>query len=317
MVKNCKEINENIIILDEAYTGTDDKLNCKCAKCGHEWGISYSKIRQGRGCPKCAGNMKKDFETARKDVLDKYPHIELISGHDGSFSQCTFLCTIHNIEFSAQYKAVNVNPKGRNRAGCPQCRTELLRSMFSTPFNEILELISELNPSLTYLEGKYNNTTSKLKFYCRDCEQIIETNYTTIRTSTSENHKGCMNCFYLNHTGKNHHNFNSSLTEEERILKRLIAQKGGITYPEWRTGVYEKYSYTCCVSGKKGNLNSHHLNGYHWDTENRVNIDNGVCILKSIHRLFHKLYGSKNNTKEQFEEFKTRYDSGEFGFDFK
>lgn len=51
----------------------------------------------------------------------------------------------------------------------------------------------------------------------------------------------------------------------------------------------------------------HHLNGYNWDKEHRLDINNVVVIRENIHKNFHKLYGYGNNTKNQWDDFINKY----------
>ena len=108
--------------------------------------------------------------------------------------------------------------------------------------------------------------------------------------------------------GEDNPNYNPNLTDEERAVKRTYTE-----YGEFVKKVLERDNYTCQLSGKRGGkLEVHHLNSYNWDKEHRTDIDNGITLTKEIHRLFHKIYGKKHNTKEQFEEFKHRYHNKEF-----
>jgi len=96
--------------------------------------------------------------------------------------------------------------------------------------------------------------------------------------------------------------FNTSLTPEERFDKRKITE-----YRDWIKSVFERDKYTCQLTGIKGKkLSAHHL--YSWDKnkEKRLDINNGITILKELHDEFHNIYGRGNNTPEQFEDYKKK-----------
>ena len=38
----------------------------------------------------------------------------------------------------------------------------------------------------------------------------------------------------------------------------------------------------------------------------------GIPLSRKLHKLFHKIYGVKNNTEEQFKEFVENYNNGDF-----
>ena len=98
---------------------------------------------------------------------------------------------------------------------------------------------------------------------------------------------------------KNHPRYNENITEEERIKRRKLKEN-----VIWRNNVMKRDKYTCQVCKQYGGkLEAHHLNGYHWDVEHRLDINNGVTLCKKCHKDFHKKYTNYNNTKEQFIEY--------------
>ena len=100
--------------------------------------------------------------------------------------------------------------------------------------------------------------------------------------------------------GSNHPQWNPNLEPYEREKKRHYTENRF-----WRINTFERDNYTCQVCGDSsgGNLVAHHLNGYHWDKENRFNLENSATLCESCHKDFHSEYGYKFNTKEQFNEY--------------
>ena len=100
--------------------------------------------------------------------------------------------------------------------------------------------------------------------------------------------------------GSLHPNWNPNLTNEDRTSRRDLQE-----IVNWRNSVFEKDNYKCVICGQKGNINAHHLDGYHWCENRRFDISNGMTLCISHHKDFHHQYGCKNNTKEQFDKYLT------------
>jgi hypothetical protein len=91
--------------------------------------------------------------------------------------------------------------------------------------------------------------------------------------------------------------------------------KGGIT-PEnvkirnsiemklWKKSVFQRDDFTCQKYGiKGGRLVAHHINNFSEFLELRFAIDNGITLSEKAHKQFHSIYGVKNNTVQQLNEF--------------
>ena len=97
--------------------------------------------------------------------------------------------------------------------------------------------------------------------------------------------------------------------------KKHFAWKGGVVSENgkircssearlWRKSCFQRDDFTCQKYGTKGGyLIAHHINNFAEFPELRFAIDNGITLSKKAHDEFHKIYGRKNNTKEQLQEF--------------
>lgn len=75
-------------------------------------------------------------------------------------------------------------------------------------------------------------------------------------------------------------------------------------YVEWRNSVYCRDGFRCQVCGAMHcKLNAHHIMNWCDNEDLRYDIDNGITMCEKCHILFHRIYGKRNNTKEQLNEF--------------
>ena len=89
------------------------------------------------------------------------------------------------------------------------------------------------------------------------------------------------------------------------VRKYPIGYRSSNKDRKWKKEVHKRDNDTC-VCCKKQNLNpkyAHHLYSHHKNEDLRYDVSNGVTLCKECHLDFHRKYGLKNNTKEQFEEY--------------
>ena len=99
--------------------------------------------------------------------------------------------------------------------------------------------------------------------------------------------------------GKNHWNWKGGSSEEAKVFKSRIE------YKLWREAVFARDNWTCQNCGKRDGteIHPHHIRNFAEYLGLRTSIENGITFCKDCHKLFHKIYGKQNNTKEQLEEF--------------
>lgn len=154
--------------------------------------------------------------------------------------------------------------------------------------------VQDLKPKSHFLvdvKCDYCNNKSKTKY-----SQYLD----TINSETTEGKYACPSCMRKLFRGEKHPAWKPEKTQEERELERKTEEYALFIK---KVGARDNYICRCCGKRCSKDLRVHHLNGYHWYMEGRVDPENAVCLCKVCHDNFHSVYGKGNNTKEQFEEW--------------
>jgi 5-methylcytosine-specific restriction endonuclease McrA len=178
-----------------------------------------------------------------------------------------------------------------------------------TDFEIIQNTFRLKNLLLLSTKEDYTGCHGLLKYICNihPALNIQEDSYYTVLYGA-----GCSLCGYEHREatrlrGKDHPNYNHDLTDEDRLLTKKTLE-----YANWRLEVYKRDNYKCTIcNGKTNSINAHHLKNWYDNPDLRFNIDNGITLCFNHHSLFHSIFGRRNNTPEQFEQFKYFIKSGD------
>lgn len=216
------------------------------------------------------------------DTFEKEGYKLLSKSYKNNSTKLKFLCSNghnHSITFDA------FTNQGQRCSICSQKKKHIL--------NEIKEIFNKNRWKL--LSKIYINNKQLLNVLCNKGHK------TRINLNNFLNGWRCKSCFIIRNSGKNSIRWNPNLSDKERILERDIPEN-----TNWIKEVLKQDNYQCQCCYEEGNgynLNAHHLEGYHWCKELRFEVNNGITLCKKCHKEFHRLFGNKWNTSEQFYQF--------------
>jgi len=186
---------------------------------------------------------------------------------------------------------------------------------------------------LILLPQEYTSSAIPLDYVCPiHSDDVQKKSLNSLLFGSDGNGTGCKHCRDENLTGELHHRWKGGTSPLGAYLREFIKK--------WKKDSMSKCNYKCVITGKPFDA-IHHLYSFNkilqeiFDecnlpiytviseyTEEELELiistnlkihsryPLGVCLCKSVHDLYHNLYGD-DNTPEQFDEFVNRYNNGE------
>lgn len=119
-IEECKIINPNIEIISK-YTKSSEPVDCKCLICGGTYTVLAARVKEGRGCPICAGLKIQiginDIATTNPEIVKFFKNTEDVYTHTrGMNKKCIFQCP--DCKYEAKRQVCDVVKYGFS---CPKC----------------------------------------------------------------------------------------------------------------------------------------------------------------------------------------------------
>ena len=208
---------------------------------------------------------------------------------------CSNECYKENI---GQFFKGEDNPNyNRGKFICEQCDKEFKRIKSANRGNHVFcsrECYEDYN--------RQKGRSKEVELNCPICNKVVKVWESRLKyTKDIYCSKACAREGYgRKYSGENSPSYNPNMTEEDRIIQRKSNE-----YYLWRKSVFKRDNYTCqrCGDNSGSNLNAHHIINYMENEDLRTDLDNGITLCKTCHKLFHDTYGYKNNNRNQINKF--------------
>lgn len=165
-VKRAEISNPYIEILSQ-YELSNKHVNCRCKKCGHEWGVKPNNILIGRGCPNCGviatkKRCTKSHEAFVSEMRERWPSIIVLSEYRSSKVKVWLRCESCGNEWFASPSNL------LSGFGCPKC-WEIRKPYAKLKTHEqyVAEVFA-INPSIRVV-GEYKGAKRYIQLECLMC----------------------------------------------------------------------------------------------------------------------------------------------------
>ena len=282
----------------EIKKGSTYKATFNCEN-GHIYDRTIQNFYRNKGCPYCTGAIltkETSLGVKHPEVFDIWSEDNNETPYDYKPNSTKIIKWKCSTGKHSDYKR-SISQSTRCKFRCPECSKEN-QSLF-----RLEDLSGKTFGSLTVVKyNKVRSDESNRSYWDCICECGAE--ITTYAAALKDGrHKTCGNK-KVHYSGENNPNWKNGITP------KLVLYRNNADYEEWQKSVYEKDWYTCQCCGKNKNIdkNAHHILNFSNNVDLRYDVGNGILLCSDCHaatkkNTFHNIYGSRNNTPEQLEEY--------------
>ena len=281
------------------YKGKHEKLLFKDGE-GYKYLSNFNNLSRGFTPSRFGNGNIYTIENINLWIeINKKPYKLLSETFPGALKVMSWFCLTYQEIFHTTWADI------QNGKLCSKCGHGKAAKKLRHTLDDLKIRLEEINPNIKILSASDEYENNKSPLYC---ECLIDGHKWRNSWSNLQKGEGCDKCAIRNNSGEGHYNYRTEKTDKERLQDRSSFEN-----KKWIKLVYEKDNYTCQCCGKRGvSLRAHHLNGFNWFKEGRLDVNNGITLCRNCHDAryegsFHSMYGNGDNTKEQFEEFKRNY----------
>lgn len=301
-----------------------DKLNTKCKKCeGYEYSNSLTKIPKDgyKFCKKCDKELRNtaSYFPVDKDCVDGLRSVCRKCGRDGryfkedyqyveKFSKEELKIFEDRYPYYTNSELIEIfYPNETQKSLYDRAfRLGVVKSEETTRRRYLIHSENMSGENAPHYGKKFSEETRrKISEHAKkNGFKIGEYAKNRVWTQEQRDYLSKLKIKNKSWVGSNNPNWQDGVSSETKLARNSR------DYKHWRRLVLERDGNECqrCSSSEK--LEAHHLNPFNVNKDLRYDIDNGVTLCEKCHSVkhknsFHNIYGTVNNTSEQFYEYMT------------